>query len=377
MVTGTVRRRDDKWQYIINLPFDPVKGSYPQIRKSGFASKKEAQEALRIALVEMNEGTPSTSKLTVHEYLSTWTNSIKETVAMRTWETYMYSSQIIQKHIGNIELNKLTHTEIEHMYRILADQHLANSSVHRIHRVLRTALNRAVRRGIITSSPMVRVDPPSAKIERRNILSADQAQTLLDWLEIHRPYTYVAAIITLHTGMRRGEICGLQWRDVDWERKIIRVVRSRQRRNGQDYVSNPKTITSIRPIPVDQELIETLTEWRKKFIDTPNESNFILSRFDGVPIDPATLARDIRIGIAKTYLPDISFHDLRHTHATLLLQEGVAMKIVSERLGHSNINVTANTYSHVTETMQEAATEKIAAILTRKKIGTNSEHDKK
>nr|NNM90096.1 site-specific integrase [Bacilli bacterium] len=369
LATGTVRKRGDKWSYIINLPYDPVKGNYPQIRRSGFALKADAQDALMGALAAIKEGSTAvqavTPPLTIEAYLTEWLTAIEPTVAPRTHETYKYSADLMTPYIGAINLDALTHEQIETMYHALQDRGLAPSSVHRIHRVLRTALNRAVKRGTIVTSPMVRVDPPNGRIEKRTVLDVAQAHALLDYIKTKHPASYIGVTLALQTGLRRGEICGLTWADVDFERGILRVVRSRQRRAKiGDIVGDPKTAGSIRSIPVDTELLTRLQDWRQRQLIT-TDSTYVMSHKDGTPIDPMTLARDMRLAITKLKLPHVSFHDLRHTHATLLLQANVPLKIVSERLGHASIAMTADTYSHVTENMQQEATEKIAAILHR------------
>jgi integrase len=368
MTTGTVRKRGDKWSYIINLPFDPVKGNYPQIRRSGFKGKKEALDALRLALNEIEAGaTPvqaTTPVLTVEKYMSEWLNSIAGTVAPRTLEIYRYSAELMTPYIGDAVLDKLDHQTIETMYSAFNTKGFAPSSVHRVHRVLRTALNRAVRRGIIATSPINRVDPPKNKIERRSVLDVDQANALLDWLKPTHYITYIAASLALHTGMRRGEISGLTWGDIDFERGIIRITRSRQRKHKQDIVGAPKTAGSIRAIPIDKKLLALLQDWRQQQL-IANDTTYVLAHKDGTAIDPNAITATMRKGLKALQLPQVSFHDLRHTHATLLLQANVPLKIVSERLGHASIVMTANTYSHVTENMQEEATRKISDILRR------------
>ncbi|PWI56962.1 tyrosine-type recombinase/integrase [Sulfoacidibacillus thermotolerans] len=367
MTTGRVRKRGDKWGYIINMPYDPIRGNYPTIRKSGFQSKAQAFEAMTQAIAKIDSGEVAFAAMKVEEYLNEWLIQIQDKVAPRTLETYEDTKKIISFYIGDLRLDKLDHFAIESMYEKLKAKELAPSTIHRVHRVLRAALNRAVKRGIIKETPMKRVDSPSGKIERRNVLSVEQAHQLLNWLKDHRYLSYLGATIALHTGMRRGEICGLQWRDIDWERKIIRITRSRQRRKGKDFIGNPKTVGSIRPIPVDDDLIELLHVWYGAFPLPPIDMQFILAHPDGKPIDPMTLSRDVRIAVNKLNLPKVSFHDLRHTHATLLLQANVPLKIVSERLGHASIAMTADTYSHVTETMQQDATQRISDLLRTKK----------
>ena len=367
MSTGRVRKRGNTWGYIINMPYDPKRGNYPTIRKSGFSSRDLAFQAMTRAIAEIDSGEAVFATMKVNAYLEEWLKQIEDKVAPRTWETYQHVQKTMSPYIGDLRLDKLSHTTIESMYEKLKAKELAPSTIHRVHRVLRAALNRAVKRGIIKESPMRRVDSPSGKIERRNVLSVEQSQMLLDWLQGHHYLTFLGATLALHTGMRRGEICGLQWRDVDWDRGIVRITRSRQRRNGKDIVGDPKTAGSTRPIPIDADLLALLRSWYNAFPEPPSESQFILAHPDGRPIDPMTLSRDVRAAVKALSLQDISFHDLRHTHATLLLQANVPLKIVSERLGHSSIAMTADTYSHVTETMQQDATQRISDLLRPKK----------
>ncbi len=363
MATGTVRKRGDKWQYIINLPFDPSKGVYPQIRKSGFERKKDAQDALRaaLALIDASEGKASPALL-LKDYLDEWLSSLNN--KPRTVETYQYTCEIIKKYIGDVTLGDLTHVQIEAMYHSLETQGKAASSVHRVHRVLRAALNRAVRRGIITTSPMRRVDAPKGGSERRHTLSVEQVFTLLDWLKDRHPISYVGVYLAAYTGLRRGEICGLTWGDCDLDAAVVRVVQARQRRpkQGTDIVDKPKTVGSVRSVPLAPDLVTILREWRDEHAKV---SDYVLVNAAGEPIDPATLARDMRKAVKALSLPPVSFHDLRHTHATLLLQGGTPLKVVAERLGHTSIRMTADTYSHVTQNMQQEATERIAGILKR------------
>ncbi len=377
MATGRVRKRGNTWGYIINLPYDPKRGNYPTIRKSGFSSKDKAFQAMTKTIAEIDSGEAIFATMKVDAYLKEWLEQIKDKVSPRTWETYQHVAHTMSPFIGELRLDKLNHIAIETMYEKLKEKKLAASSIHRVHRVLRAALNRAVKRNIIRDTPMKRVDSPNGKIERRNVLSVEQSQLLLNWLEQHHKMSFLGATLALHTGMRRGEICGLEWRDIDWERKIIRITRSRQRRHRIDLIGDPKTAGSIRPIPVDDTVLHMLQIWYQSFPLEPVDTQFILAHFDGNPIDPMSLSRDIRRAVESLNLPKISFHDLRHTHATLLLQANVPLKIVSERLGHTSIAMTADTYSHVTETMQQDATQRISDLLQSKKFGTNSEHDEK
>lgn len=237
MATGRIRKRVNSWGYIINLPYDPKRGNYPTIRKSGFSTRDLAFTAMTKAVAEINSGEAIFSTMKVDAYLEEWLEQIKDKVAPRTWGTYQDVKKMMHPYIGDLRLDKLDHIVIEDMYEKLKARKLASST---IHRVIRAALNRAVKRGILKKSPMIRVDSPSGKIDRRLVLDIDQANQLLNWLQKHHYVSYIAAFLALYTGMRRGEICGLQWQDVDFDHAVIRVVRTRQRIKNKKLSVSPK-----------------------------------------------------------------------------------------------------------------------------------------
>ncbi|MHB1681922.1 MAG: site-specific integrase [Bacilli bacterium] len=375
MTTGRVIKRNGKWAYVISLPYDPEKGRYPQRWRSGFETKKMAQDALTRDITALDD-TISAVAPTVEEYLREFLLATEKTSAPKTYETYRFTIEnSLLPYVGSVRLDKLTHEQIEDIYRKLQSRGLAPSSVHRAHRVLRAALNRAVKRGILDRSPMGRVDAPSGKIERRQALDVEDAQKLLNWLKIHHAVSYIGTYIALHTGMRRGEICGLRWCDVDLDKKIARVVYARQRRDRQDFLADPKTPQSRRTIPLSSDLVAELQSWRQEHEireieqgEAPSQTSFVLRALDGTVPDPSSLSHDMADAVRALHLPKVSFHDLRHTHATLLLVANVPLKVVSERLGHTSITVTANTYSHVTDQLQIDATEKFENLFRKNNL---------
>ena len=366
MTTGRIIKRNKKWGYVISLPFDAEKGKYPQRWRSGFETKKAAQIAMNEDIASLDEGNKTTDK-TVKEFGDTWLKSIQNKCKPRTLDTYSFElEKRIYPYLGSKKLDKVTPQDINKLYAHL-QKTLSPSTVHRVHRTLRTLLNRAVKHGVINKSPLTYVDSPTSKIERRNPMSIDDITKVVAWLESRFPVTHLAVILAVYTGMRRGELCGLRWMDIDVQTSTLRVVQARQRIKGIDSIGQPKTNRSIRPIPVGAEVIEKLTSWKQELQNHValrgedwKEESLVLVRKDGVIIDPHSLVSDLRKAIHALSLPQSSFHDLRHAHATILLRSGVPLKVVSERLGHENIMQTANTYSHVTETMQREAVEKLS-----------------
>ena len=371
MTTGRIIRRNDKWAYVISLPFDAATGKYPQKWKSGFATKKEAADALAIHILTLKEGAVAAPKQTLEQYLRLWlARAVDGQLAARTGE--IYRSEVERRiipYLGSLYLDKIAPEKIERMYEELKSQGYAAATVHRAHRVLKTALNDAVRRGLLTQNPLVRVKAPSGRIERRTPPTTEHVDKVIEALA-KRPVSQLAVTLALHTGMRRGELCGLRWSDVDWQSRTLRIQRQRQRRDAEDIVAATKTLGSIRPVPFGDTVDAALKEWREKSIEQAkirgeawSEERYLLSHLDGSVIDPHTITADFVKAQKRLKLTPASFHDIRHLHATLLLLAGVPLKVVSERLGHASIAITANIYAHVTETLQREAVSKLEDYL--------------
>jgi len=174
------------------------------------------------------------------------------------------------------------------------------------------------------------------------------------------------------TGMRRGEVLGLLWRNVDLERRTASVVNARVTVRSDVVVSEPKTARSRRRVALDAQTVNLLREWRRKQLEERllcgegwRDSGLVFTHQDGSPLHPDTVSGWFERVVASSGLPRIRLHDLRHTWATLALQQGVPLKVVSERLGHSSIAITADTYQHVTEGMDREAAEQVAKVLFR------------
>jgi integrase len=186
------------------------------------------------------------------------------------------------------------------------------------------------------------------------------------------PIAYLGVYLAVYTGLRRSELCGLRWGDVDWEKSVLHVRRMRQFVRGREILDVPKTKRSIRDIALAEPQTEVLRSFHRRAQvwshgrgERWNVESYVLSRPDGKPIYPDTLTHDLRKTLRALNFPPISFHDLRHTHATLLLESGVPLVTVSTRLGHSSIRLTADVYAHVTDTMQRDAIEKLTNALDK------------
>jgi len=189
------------------------------------------------------------------------------------------------------------------------------------------------------------------------------------------PY-YVLFYTALYTGMRLGEILGLRWCDVGLDMAFLSVVQTLYKRSGVCKMVNPKSSHSRRRIALSSSLVLLLREYQAEqqtqrilLGKLPSDTDLVFSHLDGKPLDPGVVSHTFAKVLKKARLPHIRFHDLRHTHATLLLKAGVHPKIVSERLGHANIGITLDTYSHVLPGLQERAAEHFDNLVTRENGG--------
>jgi integrase len=372
MTTGRIIERDNGYGYVISAGRDPLTGKYKQIWRTGFKTKTEAREKLRQHLNELDTGNAPVD-ITVAEWLKRW---LKEDCADMKPTTIKSYTSCVNHHlipnVGKIRLDKLSHSDIQRLYTKL-EKSLSSVTVHKVHRCLRAALNRSIKRGYLKESPMTRVDSPERRSPKRRTLSVQQAQQMLSWLKQQRSIAYYGAYLAIYGGLRLGEVCGLKWKDVDVESQTIYIRRARQRHKKQDILIEPKTSDSIRDIVLPEfviEEMETWKEWQKErshYLGKPwDEETFVVLTLDMKPPDPHIFAKDVKSALTALKAPIVTFHDLRHTHATWLLESGVDLKTVSQRLGHSSITVTADVYSHVTRRMQKDAVNKLEKMMQEK-----------
>ena len=375
MTTGRIIERTNGWGYVISAERDPVTGKYKQIWRTGFSKKGDAQAALRKHLNELDDGNVP-SEMTVGEWLERWLK--QDCVDMKPTTVKSYTS-IVYHHLipalGKIRLNKLSHIDIQRMYTKL-EHDLSSVTIHKVHRCLRTALNRAIKRGYLKESPISRVDSPNRRSPKRGTLNVRDALQMLAWLQDNRFVAYYGAYLAIYGGLRLGEVCGLQWRDVDWKTNTIHIQRTRQRYNKQDLLLEPKTVDSTRDIVMPHEVMQELKGWHQAQQKTQtdnwtewDETAFVVRLADLSVPDPHAFAKGVKAALQALGVPTVTFHDLRHTHATWMLESGVDLKTVSQRLGHSSITITADIYAHVTRKMQQVAVEKLE-VMVRKNLRT-------
>ncbi|HTE21085.1 MAG TPA: site-specific integrase [Armatimonadota bacterium] len=233
---------------------------------------------------------------------------------------------------------------------------------------MKQALQQAVKWQLLLRNPAEGVAPPRPEEKELGVLTVEQTARLLE--AAHGTRLHLPIMIAVATGMRRGEVLGLRWQDVDLRNGSLSVRQSLQRTKTGLLFKAPKTQKSRRAVALPRLIAEELRrheaaqrEQRQLLEDGYQEHDLVVAQPGGTPFPPNAFSHAFTDLVAKSGLPRVSFHGLRHSHATHLLLEGVHVKIVSERLGHFNVHITLDTYSHVVPGMQEAAAVRVDAAL--------------
>ncbi|MBT3320753.1 MAG: site-specific integrase [Anaerolineae bacterium] len=302
----------------------------------------------------------SAARLSVAEYLSEWTKNIELTLRPKTWIQY---KQVVRDHLlpylGKIKLKDLRPDQVQSLYSRKLEEGKSIRTVRLTHAVLRRAMNQAVMWGLIGRNPVLAVKPPKQQKKEMKYLTEAQVKVLLGAVDETRYSALYYLAVT--TGLRQGELLGLKWSDFDWGNKRFQVQRQLQRITGKGLVfSEPKTKAGKRSIAIGKIAIKKLRRHQEILCfqreisgDRWQENDLVFPSTIGTPLGPRNLSTHFYNLLIEIDLPKIRFHDLRHTAATLMFKQGVHPKVVQERLGHSSIVLTMDTYSHVIPSMQE------------------------
>lgn len=381
---GYVRQRaKGSWTVVINLGPDPVTGKRRQLTRTVRGSRREAEAHCVQLLHERDTGLhQSPNRITVAEYLRHWLAAYAEpNTAPRTYARY---EEIIRVHLipalGRYVLSRLHPTRIQTYYAAAlksgrADGRggLSAQTVVHHHRVLRAALEQSVKWQILVRNPADAVTPPRPVRREMRFLNPKDIAVLLDACEDDDLRTLI--FVALSSGLREGELLALRWSDLDLKAGHLQVTRTLHYlgKSGLQF-GEPKTRRSRRRVSLSKETARVLTLHRTRQIERRlflgsgyAEGDLVFASENGAPVRPYTIAPRFGRVVHAARLEHMRFHDLRHTSASLLLAAGIHPKVVSERLGHSNVNLTLDTYSHVLPGLQEQAAQSMDAYLPKAK----------
>jgi integrase len=337
----------------------------PKRRYVSGKTKAECRAALTKARADRDGGLVyGAGSLKVGEYLRRWlSDSVKDTVRSTTYERYEQNSRMhIIPTLGRVKLKELTPAHVRGLYKEKL-QDLSPRSVRYVHVTLHKALKQAVHDGLIPRNVTEAVKPPQLQREEMRPLTPEQAKTLLETARAEDDRLEALYVMAVTTGLRQGELLGLKWDDVDLEAGTLQVRRTLTTAKGGPVLSAPKTKGSRRSVKLSQTALQALRshlERQLREIDRAGslwrENGLIFASEVGEPLDRRYITTHrFKPLVKRAGLPEIRFHDLRHTCATLLLSKNVNPKVVSEMLGHATIAITLDTYSHVLPDMQDSA----------------------
>ena len=354
---GTIVKKGRNYYLRLYNGIDPATGKERSRKDHPLGPKeREAHKNARAILSKMDKGWKDPEKITLGRYLTErWLPGQKARLKPSSLASY---EQLIRSHvlpaIGAVQLQKLTAEDLDGLYAQLGGSHKPKT-IRNLHGLLRKALADAERKGSVLRNVADLADPPKLSAGKRSemrIWTAPQLGAFLSQIESHR--LYPAYFLVSHTGVRRGEVLGLRWRDVDLSAGRLSIHQAIISVGYEIRVSDVKTDHGRRNVDLDERTVAVLRRWQRRQAEERlaigsrhKDHGLVFCRPEGTPLHPDYFSQTFDRAVARSGLPVIRLHDLRHTHASILLAAGVPVKIVSERLGHSTPAFTMSVYQHV------------------------------
>ena len=375
--TGHIRQRSHgSFEVRYTLGTDPATGKRRTATVTIQGTRRDAEKELRRLLRSLDTGEHvNPTRMTLAEWLKFWLSAVHDEVSPKSYERYseIVTHFLIPK-LGAMPIAKLAPTDIQIAYSKWAtggrrdgkSGGLSPRTRRHIHRIIKSALGRAVEQQVIARNPADAFKKRLPKVPRQEMktLTVEESARLLQSVAHSRVYWPV--LLALATGMRRGEILALRWKNIDLDRGVVRVVESLEQTKAGLRFKAPKT-EGGRAVTLPGYAAEELRRLKHEQAQTllslsirQSGTTLVCARYNGEPMPPRSLTHEfIKFARRAKGVPRVRFHDLRHSHATQLLSAGVHPKVAQERLGHATISTTLDLYSHVTETMQGEAAVKL------------------
>jgi integrase len=363
------RRRDGRWCAQLDLGWESGRRRrklvYGKTRKEVADKLRAAQHAAAEGRLVMDE------RCTLRDYLDWW---LREEVALRVREStavsYRQKVRHIDRAIGHVRLSRLGTVHVDHLLKELRRAGLSPRGIQYVHAVLRSGLGKAEQLGLVGRNVAALVKAPSAPRYEVLPLTVEEAKRLLNVVDGHRLFALYA--VALAVGLRAGEALGLSWGDVDLDVGTLRVRRSLQRLSGRLLYTLPKSKSAARTIALPPSLVSTLQVHRARQAlerlrrgEAWRDHGLVFPSEVGTPLEPRNLTRHFHEACKKAGIARRRFHDLRHTCGSLLAAQGVHPRVAMEILGHSQIRLTMEIYTHVASELQRDATARVEELLGR------------
>lgn len=357
-----------KWEFVFDRY---VHGKRKQVRRRGFKTKREAtDEMVRLQKEVQDDEYVGKNYTKVKEWFDYWLENVRKLESEQTtyYNDKLYLKNHVYKALADLKLQNLTAAISQKFINDMHENGYARNTIDRVCTLIKLGLDAAIDYGLIKENPMRKAKLPRYVKKEIKFWTQDQATAFLKFTTAERFHCVYA--LALFTGMRQGEILGLRWKDIDFEKKTITVAQTLTH-YGKSLKTGAKTISGERVIAISDQLIAILKNQRAKYAAFKLQATefkdldlVIYNLKDGGTVFPGNFVKTYINTVKRSGLPHIPFHGLRHTHATMLIANGVNVKVISERLGHSKISVTLDVYSHVLPNMQQEVADKLDKIIS-------------
>lgn len=342
-----------------------------RVTRRGFRTRGEAKKARAAMTTDLSKGEyVEPAKMLYGAYFTQWLNGRAniEHSTRKMYESYFRTH--IDPILGQIPLSKISATNLEELIASIREKELGDEMVKRIFATVNASLNAAEKKDIISKNVADKIEKPTVKRKERAVWDIETVRDFFQSTKDESRY-WIAAYIAVMTGLRQGEILALRWSDIDMEKGVIKVRRNLVK--NMTIFTGLKTEKSRRTIAISQQIISILHEQKQKNeMEKQNpkvnyeDNDLVVCSSKGTPATATKVIhawKTMQARYKPAHAPTITFHDLRHTHASIMLKQGVHPKVISERLGHSTITITLDTYSHLLPNMQEEAAESLEATI--------------
>ncbi len=369
----TKNKKTGKWDFVFSIGRDPLTSKWKQIRRRGFETKRQAAETMTKLQAEVLEDEfIDLASLTYGSYMEQWFEERKNHLQKSTFETqYIYFKNHIKPRLGHFRIQEINPLHIQKFINdLVRENDYSEHTIHLVYRIVSASFKKAKIIKLVKDNPALGVTLPKIRKKEMKLWSLEEVNHFISEAKKVKRITrcHIGFLITILTGIRQGEVLALRWKDIDLDKQIIYI---RQTLTQAARIKNgAKNDSSIRSIHISDSLITELKTHRKRILEEKLQHGQAYDDFDlvictrtGKPIIPRNFRKEFYNLSEKINMPKIRFHDLRHTHATILIQQNVNVKLISERLGHSEIGTTLDTYSHVLPNMQKIVSDELNKII--------------